>query len=356
VALLSEVTSGPVKTFTIGFNHFPEQDERRYARLVASRYGTDHNEYELPPITASGFEDLVRRHGQPFADSSAYPCYAVSRAARERVTVALSGDGGDEAFGGYDHYRQQLRWIVCDGALAPLARLAGTAGSTVLSRVAGNWRLARVARGFQTMSAPLPARYALQMHCLKPQELNWLYTKEFKAELATVRNGDLASEEMARADGEAPIDYMMRHDQNHYLPDCLMTKTDITSMANSLEVRCPFLDHKLVEFASTIPHAHKYKDRTGKFVLRNIARKFLPEEVVGKKKSGFSIPLQAWLAGPMKSLMMELVSSDAKSLHQLVKTASIQQMITQQVNGEHSWGNRLWALMVLQVWLRQNCF
>ncbi len=356
VAFLSEISSGPVKTFTIGFDDSTGKDERRLARLVASRYGTDHHEYELAPITLSAFEDLVRRHGQPFADSSAYPTYVVSKAARECVTVALSGDGGDESFAGYKHYRGQLLRVASDSRLGPIVRSAGRIGEGVFKTAPAYSPLARVARGFSTLGSGLEAGYSLQNKCIKPQEADWLYTDGFKAELARSRNGNSMSLEVARADGEAPIDYMMRQDQSRYLPDCLMTKTDISSMANSLEVRCPFLDHTLVEFASTIPHALKYKAKIGKVILRNIAARFLPSEIATKEKSGFSIPLASWLAGPMSPLLEQLVSSDAASLHRLIKPSTIKTMISQHLSGKRLWPNRLWTLMVLQVWLQQNGF
>ena len=356
VALLSEMTSRPVKTFTIGFGNSGDRDERQLARLVASRYGTDHHECELPPITISAFEDLVHRYGQPFADSSAYPTYAVSKAARESVTVALSGDGGDESFAGYQHYREPLQWLTGKAGVSPVVRIVGKIASTALKPAPAYGQLARAARGFSMLSAQLEDRYALQLRCVKPQEAEWLYTDSFKAELARSQNGRLRALRLVREDGEAAIDYMMRHDQNHYLPDCLMTKTDIASMANSLEVRCPFLDHKLVEFASTIPHSLKYKGGRGKLMLRNLAARFLPNEIVVKKKTGFSIPLGSWLAGPMSGLLSQLLSTEASSLHRLIRPEAIKMMISQHVTGKRPWQNRLWALMVLQMWLTQNQF
>ncbi len=293
VALMAESSDRPVKTFSIGFEE-EEMNELPFARLVAERYGTDHTECIVRADAADVLPKLVWHYNEPFADPSAIPTYYVSKITREHVTVALSGDGGDESFSGYNRYGELLSWMRAD--TAPFAVKAMSIGiSSLLDRLPHDRYSARLSRGFYMAGADLQRRYALHMMYLKPQEQEAAYTSHFRS-IATATPFALANPAAFPWDKSTDtIDWMMRHDQNFYLPDCLMVKTDIASMANSLEVRCPFLDHEFVEFAASIDSSRKRTNGTGKVILKNALAGVLPAPLLSKPKTGFGVPLGKWL-------------------------------------------------------------
>jgi asparagine synthase (glutamine-hydrolysing) len=347
VSYMAELSARPVETFSIGFDD-PSRDERAHARLVAERYGTEHHEMVVQPDVAEVLPMLMREYGEPFADSSAVPSYYVAKMARERVTVALSGDGGDESFGGYEHYGQQLRWAVVDraplGVRGPVAKGLARA----LDALPHHRWVARASRGFYNLGGTLAERYRLQHSCWKPQEKQALYSRWFRAEVG--RESAAGTED---ADGLTPLAWMSRHDLTHYLPDCLMVKVDVASMANSLEARCPLLDHHVIEFAAGLPDAWKRQGETGKVILRSLARKRLPAEVVDKRKTGFSIPQGAWLRNPLADFTRGVLLDDDARRHGLFRHDFVETLLREHAAGKRDWSNRLWSLLCFELWRRE---
>jgi len=351
VALLAEASSRPVKTFSIGFEE-EDLNELPFARLVAERYGTDHSEFIVRAEAADVLPKLVWHYNEPFADPSAIPTYYVSKMTREHVTVALSGDGGDESFCGYDRYGEQLAWMRADKV--PGAFKAMSLGaSCFLDRLPHHRYSARLSRGLYMLGTDVRRRYALQTMYLKPQEREAAYTPAFRHLIAAIPAAAAHPAEFPWEQNMDALDWMMRHDQSFYLPDCLMVKTDIASMANSLEVRCPFLDHEVVEFAARIGSYRKRRNGAGKLILKSAMRGFLPATILTRPKSGFGVPLGKWLRTDLADMLRGNLLDDRAIKRGLFHRDFIRVLISEHLSGKRDWSNRLWAFLFLELWFRQ---
>lgn len=350
VALMAQESGERIRTFSIGLED-DERNELPYARMVADRYGTDHHEFVIRPYAAEVLPQLVRHYNEPFADSSALPTFYVSQLTRTQVTVALSGDGGDESFCGYDNYARVAAWSKVDAVPWFLRSSLAPTVAAVLDRLPYHNGKARASRALAMVGSRTPDRFFLQSSILKAQEKRACYTAHFRS----LVDGAVA-DNILRLDWDESmdkLDWMSRHDQTYYLPDCLMVKTDVASMANSLEVRCPLLDHRLVEFAAALPSSLKRNRSGGKVILRRVAERLLPDEVLRKPKTGFGIPLEKWfrkdLAGLLRGALL-----DARAVRRgLFNPAFVKRMINEQVDGRRNWSNRLWALLFLEMWFRE---
>ncbi|HEX9983051.1 MAG TPA: asparagine synthase (glutamine-hydrolyzing) [Thermoanaerobaculia bacterium] len=350
VAMMAEASATPVKTFTIGFDELPG-DELPYARLVAERYGTDHHEIVIHPSAADVLPLLVRHYDEPFADSSALPTYYVAKATHEHVTVALSGDGGDENFAGYQNYGVVSSWGRLDAIPGPLRRLTSSSINAVIDRLPYGNTSARVSRALAMMAGDVPSRFHLQHSIVKPEEKRAGYTAEMRQRIA---GGTPVPVELPWSEGMDPLDWMMRHDFSFYVADCLMTKTDIASMANSLEVRCPLLDHELIEFAATIPSAMKRNGQGGKTIFKKAVRDLLPAELLTKPKTGFRLPVEQWFRGELAPMVREMLLGDTARTRTLFEPAFVRRMFDEHVSGRRDWSSRLWALLFLELWFREH--
>jgi asparagine synthase (glutamine-hydrolysing) len=352
VALMARASDRPVKTFSVRFDGGAD-DETAVARLVAARYATDHHEITVAPDAAEVLPSLVWHYNEPFADSSALPTFYISEFARRHVTVALSGDGGDESFGGYDNYGLVQAWSRADRipALPRRALSAGMAG--LLDRLPYANGVARMSRGWSMLGGTLPDRYRLQCTILKPQEKAAAYTGTLHALIESSPPATAGPESLPWNEAVDSVDWMMWHDQHFYLPDCLMVKTDIASMANSLEVRCPLLDHPLVEFAAAIPSALKRNGRGAKMILKRVLRDLLPDEVLHKRKTGFGVPLGSWFAGPLSALLRDTLLDERTARRNLFDPSFLRRLVDEQTSGRRDWSHRLWALLFLELWFRR---
>lgn len=353
VALMAQESSHPVKTFSIGFEK-DSHNELPWARLQAERYGTDHQELIIKPNAAEVLPLLVRHYNEPFADSSALPTYYVSKMAREFVTVALSGDGGDESFAGYDHYTQMVKWGRCDAIPLGLRKIAAGAARVGLDLFLRSNRAARLRRGFGMLAAAnVRERFLQYRTILKLEEKRLAYSCKFKSFLAnqTVLVDALTAFPFSLDEDE--LAWMMRHDQNFYLPDCLMVKSDIASMANSLELRCPFLDHPFMEFAASIPSHLKHDGKTGKGILKNAVKNLLHPDLLTKPKTGFAIPVSDWFQGELAPMLRENLLDDKSAHRGLIEQRLLKKMVTEHIDGRRDWSNRLWAFLVLELWFRE---
>jgi asparagine synthase (glutamine-hydrolysing) len=311
VALMTEESGQRVRTFSIGFED-AAFNELAYARMVAERYDSEHHEFMVRADAADVLPRLVHFYGEPFADSSALPTYYVSQMARSHVTVALSGDGGDETFAGYENYRAVAKWDRYDAVPYPIRKAVADGATAVLDRLPYTTGMSRAARGARMLAGPVPERFRLQTAIFKPEEKQAAYTREFRSLLET-RRAPSPIVDLGWDDEMDAVDWMMRHDQHFYLPDCLMVKTDIASMAHGLEVRCPLLDHTLVEFAATIPSRLKHTPQEGKRIFKDTVRDLLPPAVLTKHKTGFGVPLARWLREDLSELVSRRRSSNASS-------------------------------------------
>jgi asparagine synthase (glutamine-hydrolysing) len=350
-ALMASESAGPIKSFSVGFEE-QNYNELPFARLVAERYGTDHHEIVVKPSAADILPLLVKHYNEPFADSSAIPTYYVSRAARAHITVALSGDGGDENFLGYTHYWDTERWNRVDFVPFAVRRQVARLMKTGLELLPyGNFE-AKVTRGWRMFGSLLPERYDLQLSVVKDEEKRAAYTPFFRS-LLNEHRGSAHLTDLRWDQSMDEWDWMAHHDQNYYLPDCLMVKTDVASMANSLEVRCPFLDHHLVEFASTIPSSMKRDRQGGKAVLRRVVRNLLPQEILRKPKTGFAVPLAKWFRTALRETLRGTLLDDQSAKRGLFEQSFLKRMIDEQAGGQRDWSARLWAFLFLESWFRE---
>lgn len=356
VALMSKVCPGNVKTFTVGFGDGqPGADERPHARTIAEMFKTDHSEcvYDNPQKQVESIlPAMIQAFDEPFADSSMIPNYLICQAARQWVTVALSGIGGDELFAGYERYR---------GALAADAyqRLPGflTGGIGAVIRSLPQWEFGglwidRMKRFVDGAALPLPERYQQYLSAFTELEKNSLFSRDFLNELrkANVITSELAMQKVEQC-GDS-LEWILLTDMETYLPDDELRKADRLSMWHSLEVRVPFLDHKLVEFVATIPSQLKLKGWKKKHILIKAMEGILPNSILHRRKQGFSIPLGAWLRGPLRELVRTNLSGNALQDFGLFNLQAIERMLNDHDRGMRNCETQLWALMVFVMWHR----
>ncbi len=351
VALMAMQSTRPIKTFSIGFKESC-YNELPLARILGQRYGTEHHELLMSPAGVEILPSLIRHYNEPFADPSAIPTFYLAQFTRRHVTVALSGDGGDESFAGYQHYSIMQRLALFDRLPQRLRAVGTQIFRSQLRCFSGSERALKLDKALGMIGAALPQRYYQYLGILKEQEKNRLYTSKFHD---LIRASCSASNtwEIPWASTRDQIDWMMAHDQTHYLPDCLMVKTDIASMANSLEVRCPLLDNELVEFAWSLPSQWKINNKGQKVIFKDAVRHLLPQEILGKPKSGFSLPLAQWFRTDLSDLLKDALLSDQATARRLFNPIYVRQMVDEHLTERREWTNRLWALVCLELWFRE---
>jgi asparagine synthase (glutamine-hydrolysing) len=361
VALMRSQSSGPVRSFTIAFDD-PAYDESAYAAAVARHLGTDHTELRL---TAGDARDVIARlpqlYDDPFADSSQIPTYLVSRLAREHVTVALSGDGGDELFGGYNrHAWGGPVWSAIGGLPLPLRRAAAgllraatpstwdalfALGGPLLPR---RFRLRNPGVKLHKLAGVLPAANSDELYRILTAA--WTHPRDLVRGLA-----DLTDEDEAQRAAPAAVtdlaSQMMYLDLVGYLPDDILVKLDRASMGVSLETRVPMLDHRVVEMAWRIPASLKIKDGTSKWVLRQVLRRHVPDELVDRPKTGFGLPIGAWLRGPLEKWAEELLAPDRLEADGYLEPSTVQRGWREHLSGRRDLEAKLWPVLMFQAWL-----
>jgi len=348
VALMRRFSAKPVRTFSIRFEDGP-YDESPYARDVAARFGTEHHEAVVKPDAIALLPRLVWHYDEPFADSSALPAMALSTMAREFVTVALSGDGGDESFLGYDRYAAAAtaRWL--DFLPSPARR---TAAALAAALPAGEPRSARE-RGRRFASAlALPARrrYASWMSIFDEPAKRALYADDFAAAMGDVDSCAILDAAFAASDATSFAEAAAHADVQTYLPDDLLVKMDIASMAASLEVRSPFLDHEVVEFAASLPPGLKLRRRTQKYLLKRVMSGVLPPEILHRPKMGFGVPLARWFRDDLREMAYDVLLGTRAVQRGWFRADAVRRMLDDHAAGRAYHHARLWALLVLELW------
>jgi asparagine synthase (glutamine-hydrolysing) len=349
VAAMVRQTSGRVKTFSIGFDD-REFDERRYARMVAERYNTDHHELVVTPSILSMLPTLAWHFDEPFADSSAIPSFYLARMGAQHVTVALNGDGGDECFGGYRRYVAMARAgriSVPPSTQLRLERL----GSLLMARSAPRSRLRKVARILELLGQPAPRRYARLMSYFTPEQKAALYSDALCEQLLGVDSYQLLDDAFAASSADSDIGRIMDIDVNTYLPGDLLVKMDIATMANSLETRSPFLDHHLMEWAAGLPTNLKLRSGTTKYLLKKAVAEWLPPELLTRPKMGFGVPLAVWLRTELRELSWDVLTDQTARSRELFRPDAVIELLREHHQGrDHS--NRIWALIQFELWHR----
>ncbi len=353
VGLMHGLMNQPVNTASIGF-HEAAFDELPYARIVAKKFQANVHEKIVEAHAANILDDLAWHFDEPFADSSMVPTYYVSQIARERVTVCLSGDGGDENFAGYRRYRfdfleNRLRALLPAGLRRPIF---GALGSIYPK---ADWlpQIFRAKTLLTNLSLSPEQGYFHTMSWFDPRMKQALYNTDLKK---TLNGYDAFSVLQAYFDRAAHLDPLSRIqyvDIKTYLVDDILTKVDRTSMAHALEVRVPILDHEVMEFAATIPASYKLRNGEGKYIFKKALDNLLPREIMHRPKMGFSIPLAGWLRGELKPIFEERVLAQNAVVGNWFDLAAIQQWWNQHQRGTRDYSFHLWALLILEGWAQK---
>lgn len=347
VAAMRRVTSGPIRTFSIGFDR-SEYNELGYARQVARRFETDHHELVVKPDASGWLQKVAQVYSEPFADSSALPSLALCAMARQTVTVALSGDGGDESFIGYDRHRA-MRLAGVAARLPGPAREAAGRLARLLPVNRTKSLLARARRFGETMALNPVAQYTNWLTCATPGLKRELYGPALQATLETSGENDLR-EAFDASDAESLPEQAAHADLQRYLPDDLLVKMDIASMAHGLEVRSPLLDHHVVEFAASLPLELKLRGRVQKYLLKEAFREELPREILSRRKMGFGVPVDHWLRHELRGEAYEILLDDRTVRRGYFRKAAVQRLLDEHSAARANHQCVLWALLMLELW------
>jgi asparagine synthase (glutamine-hydrolysing) len=364
VALMQAQSPRPVKTFTIGLRE-PGYNEADHAKAVAGHLGTDHTElYVTPDEARSVIPALPELYDEPFGDSSQVPTHLVSKLARQQVTVSLSGDGGDELFGGYNRYFWGDRiWRKVGWMPGPVRRASGRLITSVPART---WSASYAALGNVVPRSLRIARLGDKLHKLADRmsavdDIDDLYcslVSEWKHPSEVVIGGreppTLLSDRSAWPQGLGPEERMMYLDAMTYLPDDILAKVDRAAMGVSLESRVPLLDHRVVEFAWRLPMSMKIRGGQGKWILRQVLYRYVPRQLIERPKMGFGIPLGAWLRGPLKDWAEGLLEEGRLVREGFLRPEPIRHKWAEHLSGERDWEQPLWNVLMFQAWLESH--
>ena len=335
VALMAQASTGAVRTFTVGFED-ERYDERAYARAVAARYGTAHEELEIAQDVAGALSRLAATYDEPFGDEAALPTFLIAEQARRHVTVALAGDGGDEAFAGYERY-------IAHGLAERVPSVAAGLGAAAVRLVPSARReprstLFRAARFLDVAATPSDERYARLMEVF-PVELRrdlWLDPRHAAAVQLRPRGHGIAA--------------LQALDVATYLPGDLLLKADLASMAHSLELRSPFLDHEVVALGLALPGQLKVNGRDGKVALRRAFAPDLPAQVAERGKTGFGVPLGRWFREDLRELARDVLATERGWF----RPDTVSRLLDEHESGRADHGHRLWCLLMLELWAREH--
>jgi asparagine synthase (glutamine-hydrolysing) len=343
VATMAGLSTGKVKTFSIGFAE-AEYDELAHARRVAEAFGTEHHELVLRPDVVQIAEDLAWYLDEPFGDTSAIPTYMVSKLAAEHVTVVLTGDGGDELFGGYDKYVTEGRERGFARVPRPIRKLAGAVGHAMPEGMKGR-------RFLRHMALDGAERYLDASMMFRADELRKLFQPDAYAHVGRHDPRGHALSHLGGIGGDwmSAIQYC---DIHTYLPLDILTKVDRMSMAHSIEARPPLLDHKLVEFAARIPARLKLQNGTTKYLLKRAMRGILPNDIIDRQKHGFAVPLAKWFRGELSTFSRDLLFSQRSRERGLFNGAYIERLLQLHERGRDI-DLQLWTLLSLELWCRR---
>ncbi len=349
VALASEAGSGRLETFSIGFDD-PAIDERPYAKLVADRFGTHHHEFVVTPQNVDMLDDIAWHADEPFADQAALPTWFLSEMTRKYVTVALSGDGGDEIFAGYDVYRGHAISERVRAVPAPLRKLA-VASLRASAPVGDGRRRLRLARNIEDAGLAAVERFIAKQQTVFRRE----FLRAVSPSLAATASADTDRTlfQSMFADFDHPLGAIALWQQTASLPDDMLHKVDRMSMAHSLEVRAPFLDHRLAEllnrtkFAAKIPGGHQ------KHILRRAMSGFFPSGFLNRPKQGFVVPVQRWFKGNLAGYLRAKISARDAASRGIIPQVRIERMLAEHERGTRAWDGALWALLMFEHWSRR---
>lgn len=353
VSMMARLSSDPVKTFSIGFRE-ADFSELEYARKVAKHIGAEHYEFIVEPDAVEVLPTLVDHYGEPYADPSAIATYYVARETRKHVTVALNGDGGDESFGGYKRYTAML-WAERYSRLPELVRkkIIGKFVESLPKSEIERSRTRDVKRFLRSASLNRVERYFKWVCAFDGEMLKNIYTKDFADRVSGIDASRLIGSWFARGNGLGVVDLSMFTDQMTYLPNDLLAKVDIASMAVSLEARSPLLDHKLIEFAASLPEAMKFRGAGTKRFLKKVASHFVPREVIYRRKMGFSVPMTHWFRGELGGFLRDTLLCETSLRRGLFRPDVVRKMVEDHISGKQDSTTQLYTLLMLELWFQR---
>jgi asparagine synthase (glutamine-hydrolysing) len=354
-AMASRLSSKPLKTFTIGFED-KNFSELKYARKIANYYDCNHTEFIVKPEAADILPKLVRHYGQPFADPSALPSFYLARETAKHVKTALNGDGGDENFAGYLRYPA----MKLAKTYMKLPQFMKTAVLRAFSKLKEknapygfNWRLKRFLNS--AAAENLSSAHLNMSSFFNYEEKNAVYSEQMKQELQKHNCEKYIQNKFAETENTDFINRLLYTDIKTYLPECLLTKIDIASMANSLEVRSPFLDHKFMEFVFGLQGSYKLKGFDTKWILKETFAGFMPPGFFNRPKMGFGIPLGNWFRGSLKNYWQDICLSQTALKRGYFNPDAVKDLWRQHQSGKFDHGYKLWALLILELWCQSAC-
>src|SRR5258706_2983132 len=345
LAVMTKLAGGPVKTFSIGIADEPSFNELPFQRMVAQRFGSDHHELIIRPDAVELLPKLVWHYDQPFADTLAIQTYLLAQMTREHVKVALTGDGGDELFAGYE--------CLAAARLAECYRRAPQFLRNSLNRFARAWPEStvygdlarRISRFVDGAAMPLPERYLQWVGIFQPDYLHQLIDDSHAIDPVEHFRGYFTGRER-----DDPLAELLAVHLSTYVAGDLLVKADRMTMANSLQTRCPFLDHELLEFASRIPSSLKLKGITTKYVLKRAMEETLPREITWRKKQRFAVPVGQWFRDGLKNFLCDNLLSQTALRRGYFDERAVCRLVAEHLSGKRDHGHRLWALLTLEIW------
>ena len=350
VALMNAMDSGVINTCSVGFDE-KEFDESGYARSFAQRLATQHHEETVRPDALAVLDKLAWHYDEPFADSSAVPTYYVSRAARRHVTVALSGDGGDENFAGYRRYHHDLvenrfRSLVPERIRKPLF---GTLGA-IYPKLDWAPQMVRAQATFRAFSRDPVEGYFYSVSAIKPELKSALLSRDLHQRVNGYGSIELFRDYYGRPSTADHLSRLQYLDIKTYLVDDILVKVDRASMANSLEVRCPILDHRFMELVARIPSSLKLKNGHGKYIFKKALSPMVPEEVLARRKQGFAVPLSAWFRGDLRNFSADII--DGPDPLGVLNSKVVESLWNKHQSGNRDYSTPLWTILMYRLWQR----
>jgi len=349
VALMSQLTSEKVKTFSIGFQEH-NYSELKFARNIAKRFQTEHHEFIVKPKALEILPLLVQRYGEPYADSSCIPTYYVSQQTRQYVTVALNGDGGDESFSGYERYQAMLIAQIYQDMPRFLSKIINRSIALLPDSINPKNSLRRIKRFFEAAPLPQQERYLRWIGMFDERLKRDLYSERFLYKFSNKNPICWLNPHLNNSKTLNLLDRLLMTDTNTYLPNDLLVKVDIASMANSLEARSPFLDHKLMEFVASLPPEYKMKKLVKKYILKKAVKDLVPKQNIHRRKMGFGLPIGEWFRSELKELINQTLLSKSFFDRGYFKPDAIKMLIKAHLDRNRDYTFQIWTLLMLELW------
>ena len=352
VGMMAKLSGKPIKTFSIGFEE-KEFDELSYARMVSNHFATEHHEFIVKPNAIEILPKLAWHYNEPFADSSAIPTYYVANLTKDFVKVVLTGDAGDENFAGYPRYLRS-KWVASFTRIPEILRRdLLPCVFRVFSTL--HWRektLNRLADFMESLSTDQAKNYAEQIKIFGAKEKENIYTDDFREQVEGDNPLDFLLGKFQESGTEDLLEQLLYVDMNSYLPEDLLVKMDIATMANSLEARVPFLDHKFMEVVAEIPLRLKLRGTESKFILKKAFKDFLPGAILNRKKMGFGVPLSKWFRNELKEYVYEVLLDHKTLSRGYFRREGIERLLSDHIGLRYDHAARIWALLFLEIWFR----